>query len=95
MLSPVQLSDAVVYGPPASSVPGIFQTKILERVPFPTPGDLPNAGVESVSGSSNALSAHVDLAALMGSLGVNTLLVPESEVGAGHTDGGKCRADGG
>lgn len=45
-----------------------------------------------MSGSSNSLSAHVDLGALMGSLGVNTLLVPESEVGAGHTDGCKlCR----
>ena len=95
VLSPVQLSDTVVCGPPGSSVPGIFQTRILEWVPFPTLGDLPKSGVEPVSGSSNSLSAHVDLGALTGSLGVNTLLVPESEVGAGHTDGGKCCADGG
>ena len=31
---------------PGSSVHGIFQAKVLEWLPFPSPGDLPNSGVE-------------------------------------------------
>ena len=31
---------------PGSSVHGIFQAIILERVPFPSPGDLPDPGIE-------------------------------------------------
>ena len=31
---------------PGSSVHGILQARILEGLPFPTPGDLPNPGVE-------------------------------------------------
>ena len=42
-------SDHVDCGPPGSSVDGISQAGILERVPFPTPGDLltqgPNPGL--------------------------------------------------
>ena len=29
----------------SSSIHGIFQARILERVPFPTPGGLPNPGI--------------------------------------------------
>ena len=36
-------------GPPGSSVHGIFQARILEWVAFPTPGDLPDPGVEPAS----------------------------------------------
>ena len=43
------LCDPVDCSPPGSSVHGIFQARILEPVPFPTPGDLPNPGMESVS----------------------------------------------
>ena len=32
------------YSPPGSSVPGIFQARILEWVAFPTPGDLLTQG---------------------------------------------------
>ena len=32
--------------PPGSSVHGIFQARILEGLPFPPPGDLPNPGIE-------------------------------------------------
>ena len=32
-----------------SSVYGIFQARILEWLPFPTPGDLPNPGMEPAS----------------------------------------------
>ena len=31
---------------PGSSVHGIFQAKVLEWVAFPSPGDLPNPGLE-------------------------------------------------
>ena len=39
-----------------SSVPGISQARILEWVPFLTPGDLPDPGIESVSLASPALA---------------------------------------
>ena len=32
--------------PPGSSVRGISQARIVERVPFPSPGDLPDPGLE-------------------------------------------------
>ena len=34
----------------------IFQARILEWLPFPTPGDLPDSGMEPVSLSSPALA---------------------------------------
>ena len=34
---------------PASSVHGIFQARVLEWVPFPSPGDLCNPGIEPES----------------------------------------------
>ena len=34
------------YSLPDSSVHGILQARILEWVPFPTPGDLPSLGME-------------------------------------------------
>ena len=37
------------YSLPDSSVHGIFQTRILEWLPFPSPGDLPNPGIKPVS----------------------------------------------
>ena len=35
--------------PPGSPVHGISQARILEWVPFPSPGDLPNSGIEPTS----------------------------------------------
>ena len=35
--------------PPASSVHGVLQARILEWLPFPSPGDLPNPGIEPSS----------------------------------------------
>ena len=32
--------------PPVFSIHGILQTRILERLPFPSPGELPNPGIE-------------------------------------------------
>ena len=35
--------------PPESSVHGILQARVLEWLPFPSPGDLPNTGIEAGS----------------------------------------------
>ena len=40
---------------PDSSVHGIFQARILERVPFPSPGGLPDPGIKPLSPASPAL----------------------------------------
>jgi len=40
------LCDPTGYSPPGSSVHGILQAKILKWVPFPSPEDLPNPGIE-------------------------------------------------
>ena len=41
--------DLVDSSSPASSVHGIFQARILEWLPFLSPGDLPDPGMEPVS----------------------------------------------
>ena len=43
------------YRLPGSSVPGILQTRILE-FPFPSPGDLPDPGIEPGSPALQAVS---------------------------------------
>ena len=43
------LCDPMDCSPPGSSVHGILQARILEWLPFPFPGDLPDSGVESES----------------------------------------------
>ena len=40
------LCDPLDCSPPGSSVHEIFQARILSGLPFPSPGDLPNPGVE-------------------------------------------------
>ena len=40
------LCDPMDCSPPDSSIHGIFQARILEWVPFPSPGDLPYPGIE-------------------------------------------------
>ena len=40
-----------------SSVRGILQARILEWVPFPPPGDLPDPGIEPLSPKACALVA--------------------------------------
>ena len=40
------LWDSVCCSLPGSSIHGIFQARILEWLPFPPPGDLPNLGIE-------------------------------------------------
>ena len=46
MFSCVHLMDG---NPPGSSIYGIFQAEILDRLPFPTPGNLTNPGIELTS----------------------------------------------
>ena len=48
--------DPIDCSPPGSSVHGIFQARILEWVPFLTPGDLPDPGIEPASLVSPALA---------------------------------------
>ena len=43
------LSDPMDYSLPGSSVRGIFQARVLEWVPFPSPGGLPDPGIEPLS----------------------------------------------
>ena len=43
---------------PGSSVHGIFQARILELLPFPTPGDLPGTGIETTSLVSPGLAGR-------------------------------------
>ena len=51
------LCDTLDCSPPGSSVHGIFQARIPEWLPFPSPRDLPNLGIELVSPVSPALQA--------------------------------------
>ena len=41
--------DRMDYSPPGSSVHGILQARILEWVPFPSPGDLPHPWIKTTS----------------------------------------------
>ena len=43
------LCDPIDCSPSRSSVHRIFQARILEWVPFPSPGDLPDSGIEPAS----------------------------------------------
>ena len=43
------LCDPMDCSTPGSSVHGIFHTRILEGLPFPTPEDLPYPGIEPMS----------------------------------------------
>ena len=52
MLSRSVTSDSLLpvdYSPPSSSIHGVFKARILEWLPFLTPGDLPDPGIEPVS----------------------------------------------
>ena len=43
---------------PDSSVHGILQARILEWLPFPAPGDIPNPGIEFAAPESPALQVN-------------------------------------
>ena len=46
LLSCVQLCNPIDRSLPGSSVDGIFQQEYWSGLPFPSPGDLPNSGIE-------------------------------------------------
>ena len=52
----VTLCDPTDWSPPGFSTHGISKARLLEWVPFPPPGDLPNPGIESASPESPALA---------------------------------------
>ena len=61
MLSRVWLCDPMDCSPPGSSVHGILQTRILEWLPFPSPGYLPDAGIKPWSPGLQADSLPPEL----------------------------------
>ena len=50
------LCDPMDCSPPGSSVHGILQARILEKVACPSPGDLPHPGIKPTSLTSPALA---------------------------------------
>ena len=52
----LSLCNHMNCSPPDSSVHGIFQARILEWVPFPPPGVLPDPGIEPKSPEPTALA---------------------------------------
>ena len=56
------LSDPMDYSLPGSSVHGIFQVRMLEWLPFSSPGDLPNPGIKLSSLVLKAQSLTIGLA---------------------------------
>ena len=52
------LCDPMDCSPPSSNVHGILQARIVEWVPCPPPGDLPNTGIEPTSLMSPALAGE-------------------------------------
>ena len=54
------LWDPMDYSPPGCLVHGILQTRILEWVVIPSPGDLPNPGTESRSPALQAISLSIE-----------------------------------
>ena len=56
-----------------SSVHGIFQARILEWLPFPPPGDVPQPEIEPVSSASPALQADAYRTVLISNLLLHAL----------------------
>ena len=52
------LCSSMDYSLPGSSVHGIFQARILEGLPFPSPGNPPNPGVKPSSLESPELASR-------------------------------------
>ena len=58
MLSHVRLFNPMNCSMPGSSVHGICQARITDRLSFPPPGDLPDLVIEPVSPAAPALTGH-------------------------------------
>ena len=50
--------DSMDYSPPGSSVLGFSRHDYWSRLPFPTPGDLPNPGIKPASLASPVLAGR-------------------------------------
>ena len=50
--------DPMDCSPPGSSVHGIFQARILDGLPFPTPGDFPDLGIKPAALASPTLAGR-------------------------------------
>ena len=59
------LCDLMDSSSPGSSVDEIFQARILDGLPLPTPGNLPDPEIESKSLVSAALADSLPLASSM------------------------------
>ena len=59
-----------------SPVHGILQARILEWLPFPPPGDLPNAGIEPACLTSPALAGGFFTTGTTWDLGRQQLILP-------------------
>jgi len=53
---------------PSFSVHGIFQARMWEGLPFPTPGDLPDPWIEPISPASPAFVGGFFISVLSGEL---------------------------
>ena len=60
------LCDPMDCSPQSSSVHGILQARILNMLPFPTPGDLPDPGIKPRSFVSPALVSRFFTTAPLG-----------------------------
>ena len=58
--SRLTLCDSVDYSPPGSPVHGILQARILEGLPFPSPGESSQSRIEPVSPALQAVSLPLD-----------------------------------
>ena len=63
--------------PPGFSVHGVLQARVLEWMPYPFPGDLPNPGIEPGSPALQA-DALLSEAAGKSNLPSHNLLVPST-----------------
>ena len=59
VLNHVQLCEIIDYSPPGSSVHESSRQENWSGLPFPTPGDLPNPGIETKSLASPALAVQL------------------------------------
>ena len=64
------LCNPVDCSPPGSSVHEIFQARILECVAIPSPGNLPDPGIELTSLTSPALAGRFFTTSYLGSPGI-------------------------
>ena len=69
----VQLCHPLDCSPPGSYVHGIFQAKVLEWLPVPSPGDLPDPGIELTFPVSPAFQADTLAAEPSGKPNLNEL----------------------